>query len=324
MRYEKADRIMELALEMQAARIGLTLDDIEGRFRVGRRTAQRMRDSVQRLFPQIQEIVRDDRRKCWRIPPAALGPIGDLTADDLADLEATVALLKRENLRARAKSLERIAAKVKGSLRPDVARRVEPDLEALLQAEGLAMRPGPRPAIRPEVIETIRLAIKQAREVYVAYRKRRTNRHTGRHLQPYGLLLGNRHYLVAMCRQRHPGHARLYSLANIDRIRVTERAFVRDGGFSLKAFAERSFGVFQEPQLYDVAWRFSPAVAASAQEYTFHPSQSMELRKDGALIVRFRACGLQEMCWHLYTWGKEVEVLAPPELKALCRRGCRV
>ena len=318
MRYEKADRIVDLALEMQAARMGLTLEDIEGRFRVGRRTAQRMRDAVLRLFPHTEEMTRDDRRKCWRIPPAALGPINDLTADDLADLEATAALLKGENLRARAKSLERIAAKVKGSLRPDVARRVEPDLELLLEAEGLAMRPGPRPAIRSEVIEAIRSAIKQQREVYVSYRKRRTNSRSGRHLQPYGILLGNRHYLVAMSRERHADHARLYSLANIDSISVADRAFVRDRAFSLRQFAERSFGVFQEPKLYDVAWRFSADVAASAEEYTFHPSQIMELQKDGSLIVRFRACGLQEMCWHLYTWGKEVEVLAPPELKALC------
>lgn len=31
-------------------------------------------------------------------------------------------------------------------------------------------------------------------------------------------------------------------------------------------------------------------------------------------IIRFRARGLLEMCWHLFTWGGAREVVEPPEL----------
>ncbi len=41
MRYEKAEKLMLLALEMQASRIGLSLDDIQERFGGSRRTAMR-------------------------------------------------------------------------------------------------------------------------------------------------------------------------------------------------------------------------------------------------------------------------------------------
>ncbi|WP_395708167.1 WYL domain-containing protein [Reyranella sp.] len=41
------------------------------------------------------------------------------------------------------------------------------------------------------------------------------------------------------------------------------------------------------------------------------------------MIVRFRAGGLMEMCWHLYTWGADVEVLEPAELKQLMGRALR-
>ena len=67
MRYHNADKVVQLALEMQASRLGLTLDDIQSRFAVKRRTAQRMRDAVLRLFPQSEELVDPDRRKRWRI-----------------------------------------------------------------------------------------------------------------------------------------------------------------------------------------------------------------------------------------------------------------
>ena len=181
------------------------------------------------------------------------------------------------------------------------------------------MRPGPRQVIRPETIETIRLAIKQGCEIYVHYRSRQRRRSSGRRLQPYGFLLGKQHYLVGMLPDRHPGEARLFALGQIQRVSPLDRTFVRNAGFSLQKFSERSFGVFQEPQ-QDVVWRFTPAVADAAAECIFHPSQSVEQQRDGSLIVRFRAGGLMEMCWHLYTWGANVEVLQPAELRGLMRR----
>lgn len=57
--------------------------------------------------------------------------------------------------------------------------------------------------------------------------------------------------------------------------------------------------------------------AARAREFEFHPTQVLEDKPDGSLIVRFRAAGHLEMAWHLYMWGKDVEVLAPPALKSL-------
>lgn len=319
MRYEITDRVLQLALSMQGSRVGISLLDIEREFDVSRRTAQRMRDAVLRNYPQAEQLLDEDRRPRWRIPVAGTVTPGALEADDIVDLEATVKLLRQRNLRARAASLEKVARKLRAALPATTQRRLEPDIEALLEAEGLAMRPGPRPVIRPEVIDTIRLAIKQGCEIYVQYRSLHTRRSSGRRLHPYGFLLGKQHYLVGMSPDRHPGEARLFALAQIQRVNPLERTFVRDTGFSLQKFAERSFGVFQEaPQ--DIVWKFAPAVADAVAEYVFHPGQSIESQRDGSTIVRFRAGGLMEMCWHLYTWGGNVEVLEPAALRELMRR----
>jgi predicted DNA-binding transcriptional regulator YafY len=37
-------------------------------------------------------------------------------------------------------------------------------------------------------------------------------------------------------------------------------------------------------------------------------------------VVRFRACGLWEMAWHLFTWGDGVRVLEPAALRESYRR----
>lgn len=89
--------------------------------------------------------------------------------------------------------------------------------------------------------------------------------------------------------------------------------------FSLSAYAERSFGVFQE-EPFDVVWRFSPEAARDAREFVFHPMQTLDNEPDGSLIVKFRAGGAREMCWHLFTWGDAVEVLEPRHLREALER----
>ena len=61
--------------------------------------------------------------------------------------------------------------------------------------------------------------------------------------------------------------------------------------------------------------RFEPEAAHDAAGWQFHPSQSFERDSEGALIVRFRAGGKQEMCWHLFTWGTVVTIVTPEGLR---------
>lgn len=112
---------------------------------------------------------------------------------------------------------------------------------------------------------------------------------------------------------------RLFRLANIEKVETTTRAFARRKGFSLQKFAERSFGVFQE-EPFDVVWRFSPQAVPDVRQFLFHPTQRFEEQPDGSIIVRFRAGGALEMCWHLFTWGDQVEVVAPKRLGGMLRR----
>ncbi len=322
MRYEKADNLLQLALEMQAARGGLSLADIEERFQVGRRTAMRMRDALLRNFPQVEEVPTDERTKRWRIPSGTLDRLVSFTAEELAALDAAVQLLERDNRESEAAELATVSAKLKALMRPDVARRVEPDLEALLEAEGLAMRPGPRPRIRVEVIEELRGAIKACRKVKLQYRNRQKRTVKERLVYPYGFLHGHRNYLIAWHENPKANTVALFSLPNIEAVTVTEDSFIRDPDFDLEAFASRSFGLFQaEP--FDTIWRFRPEAAADAEEFVFHPTQTMERQEDGSLIVRLTAASDLEMAWHLYSWGDKVEVLEPPHLAEMVN-GTRV
>lgn len=320
MRYARADRMIQLALEMQAARGGLTLSDIEARFGVSRRTAIRMRDAVIAAFPQADEVPSNDRAKRWRLDGANLHALMGVTAQDMAALDNAARLLDAANMGEQADAVRGVASKVKASMAAELMRRIEPDIAALAEAEGMVLHAGPRPAIAASLFQTLRTAILSCRKISFHYAGRISGQGAVRTVRPLGFLYGHRHYLVAQndtpAADGAAARPRFFSLPQISQLRLLGESFARDPAFDLKALVASSFGVFEEPA-HDVVWKFAPEAAAVARQFAFHPTQTSEMLEDGSLIVRFRAGGLLEMAWHLMTWGQHVEVLEPPALKAM-------
>lgn len=316
MRFEKLETLLRVALDMRGNAEGLSLADIERDYGVSRRTAERMRDAIERVFPQMEQANPGELPKRWRIRSVALSNIIGISAEELAALNTAVGLMRREAITEPLERLETLSSKLKAMIHPDAARRIEPDLEILAEAEGIALRPGPRQTIAPEIIAALRHAIVACTKVQLHYRARGSGALSRTMVCPYGFLYGNRHYLVADSLNPEARGFRLFSLGNIEKVETTARPFTRQRSFSLQKFAERSFGVFQE-EPFDVVWRFSPEAAPDARQRLFHPTQKFEEAPDGSLIVRFRAGGALEMAWHLMTWGKNVSIVGPPRLQSL-------
>jgi predicted DNA-binding transcriptional regulator YafY len=167
--------------------------------------------------------------------------------------------------------------------------------------------------VKRALVDQLRHALLASRKLRLLYRGEARQRAHGYTIWPLGLLYGTWHYLVAWNEAR--GKPVLFRLSRIEHAELLGECFDPPEGFDLRAFAEQSFGVFQEEPV-DVVWRFRPAAAAEAREYVFHPRQETETLPDDSLLVRFRAGGLREMAWHLFSWGSDVEVIAPEALRA--------
>lgn len=160
-------------------------------------------------------------------------------------------------------------------------------------------------------------ALKGPHLLTISYRGASDGSTSARLVEPHGLLLGTRPYLVA---RPHVGDGvmRHYRLDRIAEARLEASSFARDPAFDLEAHAARAFGSYHATDEWgEVHWRFSPEAAPVARAFLFHPSQQVTDGEDGALDVRFRASGWLEMAWHLYQWGDAVEVLAPASLRAM-------
>jgi predicted DNA-binding transcriptional regulator YafY len=313
MRKEPVTRLLHLARLFAAEPGGIGLDEIATKFEVGRRTAERMRDAVAEVFPQLEEI-EGERPKRWRLPNGLSGIFREPLADELAALHSVARRVERDGVKDSAALLESLARKIEASLKPARRRTLAPDVEALLEAEGFASRPGPRPLTAPEIFAQIRQALLAGHRLSFLYRSGVAEAPVSREVVPYGLLYGHRIYLVAAFPwEQEPVNYRLDRMSDV---RVSEAVGTHPLNFNLGAYAARSFGSFQE-EPHDVVLRFSPEVADEVAAFKFHPTQTLAREPDGSTLVRFRAGGLREMAWHLFTWGEAVRIEEPEPLKQL-------
>ena len=313
MAYEKMQQLLDLAIMMQANREGVSLNDICEKFDVSRRTAERMRDMIKdRFFSQIEEKLDDNNIKRWCIPQGALRGLIQFTAEEVTLLEKLKELLNNNNMADKTETLERLTNKIKANVDDKVLKRLDPDVDALMAAEGFVCRPGPKLKIDPALVSQIRYAILICHRIRIKYVARSNKKTRYYKIDPYGFLYGERkHYLVARYAEKYDdGKPRNFILNNIKAVEVLDEPFVFAEGFNLREYAEESFGSFHEKP-FDVEWLFDAEVADEAEQYQFHPKQEMKRNEDGTLTVKFRAGGRLEMDWHLYTWGKHVTVIKP-------------
>jgi predicted DNA-binding transcriptional regulator YafY len=317
MSFGKAVDLLRLAM-MASTRRGICLDDVESEFGCVRRTAQRMIAALEEAFPAIEHRIDDDRHHYWCLPARAIAHLLTPTADELVAMAAAIEELQRVGMVSEAQRLSSLDRKVRSLIPPESGARLAVDEEALLEAMGYAMRPGPQPAISQDIDQAISKALKGPFHLKLKYQSRGDARPSWRTIEPLGLLLGARRYLVGRDVAKKDGRYRHYRVEDISAAEVLESSFEYPAVFDLRAHASRAFGSFHnDAEFGEVVWRFAPEAAERARRYLFHPSQRSEGCDDGSLVVRFEASGHLEMAWHLYAWGSDVEVLAPDKLAAM-------
>lgn len=316
MSFAKAQDLLKLAM-IATRRSGVALEDIAEEFSCSYRTAQRMIEALEAAFPQTTSAEGEDRKKRWHVPARQVAALLTPTPEELAALSTGITQLEQAGLLQEAGLTRNLAQKVRALVPPEQGTRLSVDEEALLEALGHAARPGPRPATNEKVDRAIYEALKGPCLLRFPYRKRGQSEPVSRVVAPHGLLLGVRRYLVARDMEKPASHPlQHFRVEEITEAEVLPESFELDPGFDIRRHAERGFGSYENAGEYgDVVWRFSPEAAAHARRFVFHPTQAVEEEPDGSLLVRFRASGLLEMCWHLYSWGSSVEVLEPAALR---------
>ena len=310
MRHDKAAIVLKLAQALAGSAEGLTLDEMARLLDVGRRTAERLRDAVMDLYPQVEEV-SDPPTKRWRIRGGLSAFEQAPTATELLELTKAAQGLRAAGEPARAAELDSLERKIKSAVRSTTLNRLAPDLEALVRAETIAVQAGPRPFENEATLAAIRQAVMAGTAISFVY-NRGSRPGERREVAPCGLMFGRANYLVAA--EIGSDAPKTFRLDSVAEVQVLDRPASPPEGFDLAAFANRSFGIYQDA-VEDVVLTILPGSAAEARVWRFHPTQTLQDNPDGSVTVRFRASGMRELAWHLFTWGADVRIEGPARLR---------
>ena len=310
MRWEKSLELIELARELAISPEGLCLDDISAKFKCARRTAERMRDALWNAFPEMEEII-EGRNKRFKIRTGldrlSISPL----AEELAELETVTNRLEREGSKIQSSHLRNLGKKLKSALRQAQLVKLEPDIEIQSFTEFYIVNAGPQPNISKENLELIRQAIKSSNTIKFSY----DSPHKGigpREITPYGLVFFQFYYVIGPTYNKdEPSTWRLDRMSNLE---ITKTVSSPPPEFDLKKHFSKAFGVFTETPM-NIELIFSKNSVKEAKKFNFHNSQVMTDLADGRLKVEMVCGGEIEICWHLFRWGADVEIIKPKKLR---------
>ncbi|NLT71368.1 MAG: WYL domain-containing protein [Verrucomicrobiaceae bacterium] len=171
------------------------------------------------------------------------------------------------------------------------------------------------------LFEKVARAILESRELKFDYRKIDGEEWEPRRLQPYHLTeFDGGWYLIGYDPDRKA--RRTFALQRIRRVRPLKSRFLRPTDFSLKDHLGGSFGVWHSPAAEGmhqrIRLRFTGWAARLVSERRWHPSQQIEWQGKQAdeLVMTLELSSFEEIRRWILSWGTQVEVLSPPELRA--------
>lgn len=118
-RYDGAETLLALVLALQAPGRGISIPDVQERFGVSRRTAERLRSAAERLFPDLWWETGPDGRRYWKLRRGAANGLIRWSLDELVALEWALREARRSDAARHAAALEGIVEKVRALLQPE-------------------------------------------------------------------------------------------------------------------------------------------------------------------------------------------------------------
>lgn len=187
-------------------------------------------------------------------------------------------------------------------------------------AGAISFDPGPvRSAAKGEIFDQLDRAVANRRRVKMEYFSQYRNEMTRREVDPYHILnYQGDWYFFGYCHWRR--EVRDFALTRIQRLSLLEQTFAISPQFDKDAYLKRQFGIEKSGVPQDVMLKFSAQQARWIMEKVWHHTEQKLPQPDGALILKMHVPVTSELKRWIMSYGREVEVLGPEELRARVKR----
>jgi predicted DNA-binding transcriptional regulator YafY len=198
-----------------------------------------------------------------------------------------------------------------------IAQLLPAETKALLDQieESFVSRSGPYKDYRRhrELLELVSRAQRERRILQVRYRSFARQETTERRVAPYRLCYF-RGGLYVIGHDDRRAEVRIFALERIQKAELTSERFQVPKSFDFEAYMESAFGIFRGPETHvRIAFQASSAHAIAEREW--HPSQRIETRRNGTLVLSLRVADTLELRRWILSFGSEAEVLEPLSLR---------
>ena len=307
MAYTKLRDMLDVALELQASSLGLTIDQLIDRTGRSRKTVERMLQGLAEIGLEMEPSrLESDHHltKRWRLRADMPGTLLALQSHERGALERHLQTLP-EGVATRA------LAKLLGNQKP-LSNHLAIDAEELINRTAHIGRTGPRTQADEAQMAVFERAIQGFEKLELRYRAQGRRRASWRSVDPLGLLFGRFGYLVAA----RGDITVTYRLDLIEDVRPTGTIFEAPGDWNMKDWAADSFGIYHGDDILDIRLRFTGEAAKRAEKVRFHPGQKMR-RIRGALLVELNCQGHRELIHELChpDWLGQVQIETPDSLR---------
>ncbi|NNJ09378.1 WYL domain-containing transcriptional regulator [Chloroflexales bacterium ZM16-3] len=120
-------------------------------------------------------------------------------------------------------------------------------------------------------------------------------------------------YVIGFDRLR--GAIRTFKIERIERADLLDEHYTIPDDFDPYAFLSNAWGVMDDAEV-DIHLRFSAEAAPRVRESVWHHSQHLVERDDGGCDLMMTIGGIREVMPWVLSWGADIEVVAPPDLRA--------
>lgn len=169
--------------------------------------------------------------------------------------------------------------------------------------------------------QSLTQALRDRLEVCFEYRGLADAKPRARRVRGYHLgCIDHKWYLFGWDLERKA--LRTFALSRMGRLRVTQATFRKPPHFNLAEMLKGALTVHSgnAGRSMVVRLRLAGWAARVASERRWHPTQEVRPLGAGCVEIELRLSGLEEVFRWIMSWGAQVEVLEPPELRERVRR----
>lgn len=300
----KAQRFHRISHFLYRHPRGMTTAELVRECGVDQRTIQRDLKDMQDLGIPLYDHGRPAR---WSITSGYYVPPVRLTLDDAVALYLAARLLARyaDNYDPH---ITAALAKLSCILPEAIATHIQ------ATAQAVAARPEEAMCME-RALNTIALGWATGRKVHLRYQPAAQDKPREYTIAPYLIEpSGNATYVIGPV--DGSGELRTLKIERALDARLTDVTFEIPSTFDAAALLDTAWGIWYGDRLEEVRLRFAPSAVRRLHETRWHPSQKIEPTADGGCVFTVRVAYPREMVHWILGWGRQVEVLAPEDLRA--------